>query len=54
VTVTHHVIHEVIASTGLSWAAAVTWCDTNLLPAWRTGLPVVAGVVEIEDGDGEE
>lgn len=53
-TVTHAVVEEVIANTGLSWPAAVAWCDANLLPAWRTGLPVVAGIVEVEDGDGEE
>ncbi|MGL4756632.1 MAG: hypothetical protein ACRCXB_30125 [Aeromonadaceae bacterium] len=53
-TVTHPVITEVIANTGLSWPKAVAWCDANLLPAWRTGLPVVAGIIEIEDGESEE
>ena len=50
-TVTHHVVTEVIANTGLSWPKAVAWCDDNLLPAWRTGLPVVAGIAEVEDGE---
>ena len=52
-TVTHQVITEVIANTGLSWQKAVAWCDANLLPAWRTGLHVVAGIVEVEDGESE-
>lgn len=54
ITVTNQVITEVIANTGLSWHKAVAWCDANLLPAWRTGLPVVAGIVEVEDGESEE
>ena len=53
-TVTNHVITEVIANTGLPWPEAVAWCDANLLPAWRTGLPVAAGIVEVEDGESEE
>ena len=53
-TVTNQVIAEVIANTGLSWPESVAWCDDNLLPAWRTGLPVVAGIVEVEDGESEE
>lgn len=35
-TVTHAVVQEVINNTGLSWRDAVTWCDNNLLPQWRT------------------
>lgn len=54
ITATNPVITEVIANTSLSWSQAVAWCDANLLPAWRTGLPVVAGVVEVEDGESEE
>lgn len=52
-TVTNPVITEVIANTGLSWPKAVAWCDANLLPAWRTGFPVLAGIVEVEDGESE-
>ena len=52
-TVTHVVVEEVIANTGLSWPAAVAWCDANLLPAWRHGAPVVAVVVEIEEEEAE-
>ena len=35
-TVTHAVVQEVINNTGLSWRDAISWCDNNLLPQWRT------------------
>ena len=52
-TVTNPVITEVMRLTRLSWPAAVAWCDANLLPAWRHGAPVVAGIVEVEEEETE-
>lgn len=53
-TVTHAVVQEVINNTGLSWRDAVTWCDNNLLPQWRTRPQQQAVKLAIESDSDEE
>jgi hypothetical protein len=53
-TVTHAVVQEVINNTGLSWRDAVTWCDNNLLPQWRTRPQQQDVKLTIESDEDEE